>query len=113
MTRLRVVWAWLKSNAVALLVGLVAILGAGWLWGLHRGRVRRLQDEVAIEKAHRRVAALDARREALREQGEAAAAEIAKLEAERVEVQRQTVALSEEVSEMSDEEVERAFRDLY
>ena len=113
MEGLKKVWAWVKANVVGLLVGLVAVLGAGWLWGYHRRRVRSLEDELAVERAQRRVAALDARRKALEERGAEAAAELAALESERREVQRQTVALAGDVAALSDEEVERAFRDLY
>ena len=113
MDRLKKAWAWIRKNVVGLLVGTIAILGAGIFWGYHKRKIRNLEDHVAIKEAHRKVAGLDARREVLAEQAEENREAIAEIQEERVELQRQAVAIDQEVAEMSDEEVEAAFRALY
>jgi len=110
---LKKAWAWIRANVAAIVVGVVAVLGAGVFWGYHQRKIRSLEAEVAIKEAHRRMAALDARRKALAEQAEANAEEIAEVQKERLEIQREAVALDTEVAGMSDADVEAAFRDLY
>lgn len=113
MKKLAEGWAWFKKWAWAFALGLTAILGAGIAWDASRRRTARLADELAVEKARRKVAALDARRAALDEADEGAKAEIATIREERAAIAREIVALDNDVAAMSDEEVERAFRDLY
>lgn len=104
---------WLKRNVWAVVVALIAALGAGIFWAYHRGKVRSLEVQAAVEKAHARVAALDAEREALEERREENAARIEALEEEKRTIRAEAVALEEEVKGKTDEEIERAFRDLY
>lgn len=113
MTKLREAWAWFKEWAWAISLGLVAILGAGIVWDSSRRRTAKIADELAVERAKNKVAALDARREALNEADAAHVEEITAIQTERAAVAREIVALDNDVSAMSDEEVERAFRDLY
>lgn len=113
MTTLRKVWAWLKANVAAVVIALAAALGAGIFWAYHRGKVRSLKDQKAIEEAHRKVAALDAERIALEERREENAERIAALREERRAVQEELVGIENEVRDMDDDELERAFRDLY
>lgn len=124
MERLRKFWkklvvyakavaAWCRAHGKVVAATLVAILGAGWAIQYHQRKTRSLRDDLAVSKARGKVAALDARREALRERGEAAKAELATLAEERAAIQRETLSLSGDVSKLTDAEVERAFRDLY
>lgn len=104
---------WFKKYVKPLAVALVAMLGAGIFWKYHRGKIRSLEDQAAIEKAHRKVAALDARREALAERAAENAEAITAIQSEREAVQREAVALESEVADMSPDELENAFRELY
>ena len=113
MDRVKGVWAWIRKNAAALIVALVAAVGAGIFWSYHRGKVRSLKTQVAVEEAHKKVAALDARREVLAEHAAANQEAIQAVQKERREIQREAVALEIEVAGMADLEVLAAFRDLY
>lgn len=113
MKKLAEVWAWLKKWGLAIAGVLAAILGAGIVWDASKRRTARLADELAVEKARRKVAALDAQRAALDARDEAHVEEIKRIETERQVIARETVALDRDVAAMSDEEVERAFRDLF
>jgi hypothetical protein len=104
---------WLKRNAWAVAVAFVTALGAGIFWAYHRGRVRSLEVQVAVEKAHARVAALDAERSSLEERREANAARIEALEEEKRAIRAEAVALEEDVEGKTDDEIERAFGALY
>lgn len=105
--------AWLKRNVWAVVVALVAALGAGIFCAYHRGKVRSLETQAAVERAHRRVAALNAEREALEERRTVNAERIERLEEEKKTIQAEAVALEEDVKGKTDEEIARAFRDLY
>lgn len=105
--------AWLKDNVWAVVVALVAALGAGIFWAYHRGKIRSLEAQRAIEKAHREVARIDGQITELEVRKEENRVHIEELQAARKEVQRRTVELEEDVKGMSDEEVERAFQNLY
>ncbi len=113
MDKLKGAWAWIRSNAVAILVAIVAVLGAGIFWGYHNRKIRSLETEVAIKEAHRQVAALDERRHNLAERAKDNAEVIASVQTERYEIQRRVVALDQEVAGMSDAAVEEAFRAMY
>lgn len=113
MSRLRAGWEWFRKWAWAFVLGLVAVLGAGLVWNASRRRTARLADELAVEKARRKVAALDARRAALDERDAAHAAEIEAIREERQAIAREVVGLDADVAAMTDEEVADAFRDLY
>jgi uncharacterized protein HemX len=106
-------FGWLGRNLWAVGAALVAALGAGLVWHYHRGKIRSLEDQAAVEKAHRQVAALDARRQALAERTDQHADEIAAIREERVEVQRAIVKLDHDVTAMTDEQVEAEFRRLF
>jgi len=113
VTRLRAAWDWFRKWAWAFVLGLVAVLGAGLVWNASRRRTARIADELAVEKARRKVAALDARRAALDERDTEHAAEIAAIREERQAIAREIVGLDADVAAMTDEEVADAFRDLY
>ena len=113
MKKIKGAWGWFRDNLVVILVGVVAVLGAGIFWGYHNKKIRSLESEVAIKEAHRQVAGLDARREVLEVQAEENAEAIGVVQEQRRHIQRQVAALDHDVSEMSDDEVEEAFRDMY
>lgn len=113
MSLLKRAASWLGQNLWALAGFVIAALGAGVLWNLHRGRVRRLEDEVAIKDAVRKVTALDSRRQALAERADENRVEIEAVQAERVEIVRSAVAVERRVEGMSDDDLEAEFRRLY
>ena len=113
MTWLLGAWGWVRSRATWILGGLSLVLAGLLLWSRHRARVGSLKDAVAVEAAGRKVAALDARREALAEREDDVSAELAQVEAERAKVLREAVSRAEDVEGMSDTEVVEAWRDLY
>ncbi len=104
---------WLGANLWAVIVALVAILGAGIFWGYHRGKVRSLEDEKAIAHARERVAALDAEREVLEESREENADRINDIQEERRTVQEELLTVEHDVVNMDDDELEAAFDELY
>ncbi len=113
MTAIRKAFAWIGRNVWALVVALVAILGAGIAWEYHKGKIRSLEDAKAIEEARAAVAALDAERIALAERKVENKKRIYELRVERREIQAELVGLDQDVAAMSDAEVEAAFRELY
>ena len=106
-------WGWTKRNAVALLSAIAVVLAGVLAWTTHRRRVGSLRDEIAVEKAGKLVAALDARREALAERDDDVAEEIAEVQRERTRVMREAVAIVDDVERMSDEQVVRAWQEIY
>lgn len=113
LEKVRAAGRWLAANVWVVVVALVAALGAGIFWGYHRGEVRKLEDEKAIEAARVKVAALDAERLALEERREENAERIAEIQEERRGVQAEIVGVEDEVEGMTDEDLEGAFRELY
>jgi hypothetical protein len=85
------------------------VLGAGILWRYHKGKVASLKDLLEVERAQTEIAALNARRHALRAQGEAKVREIVEIDARIAERERTIVAFHEEVDNMDDAEVAAAF----
>lgn len=106
-------FAWIKRNIWTLVVSLVAALGAGIFWAYHRGTVRSLEVQAAVEKAYTRVAALDAEKDLLEERREENILRIESIEEEKRAIRMEAVALEEEVKGKTDEEIESAFRALY
>ncbi len=104
---------WLKRNVWAVVVGLVAALGAGLFWAYHNGKVRSLEVQGAVEKAHARVAALDAEREALEEAKDENRERIEAIRVESQAIKIEMVANAGAVGKMSNAEIEQAFQDLY
>ena len=104
---------WIKRNVWAVVVALVAALGTGIFWAYHNGKVRSLQVQKAVEKAHSKVAALDAERLALDERKEENLERIKAIEHEKNSIKVELVSLDRDIGEMSDEDIEKAFRDLY
>lgn len=113
MSWLKEAWAWLCRNVWAVVVALVAMLGAGIFWQYRKGKILKLEDQVALEKARRQLAALDARRKELEKQSNGKAVEIEALRVQRMNVKREVVQTVEKVGAMTDAEVESAFQDLY
>ena len=104
---------WLKDNVTSIIVAFIAALGAGVFWSYHRGKIRSLESQKAIERAHREVAHIDGQIAELESRKEENRSRIESLQESRYLLQRQTLELETDVRKMSDEQIERAFRDLY
>jgi hypothetical protein len=50
---------WIKDNLTAVLISVVAILGAGIFWRYHKRRVEDLKDNLIVQVAHDRVKVLN------------------------------------------------------
>ena len=113
MTWLKRAWAWLTHNLWVLAVAAGAMLGAGVLWQYRKGRILKLEDDVALEQARAKVAALDARRAALAAQSDADQAALDRLAKDRAALKVEAAAIVQRVDRMDGPDLERAFRELY
>jgi predicted Holliday junction resolvase-like endonuclease len=120
MTKLKLVWAWVKSHSSLVLGGLVSLLLAIITLGAYNRKVGRLKDALKVEEAMREVAALEARRDAavateaqLADKDARRAAKDSDLDAKIAEAKRQAVAASEAVEGRTNEEVAARFNELY
>jgi hypothetical protein len=107
------VWKWLKDNVVAVLLTIVAIMGAGWLWKISKDKEGSLRDQLKVERTKVKIAELAGRR-AVREERELGyAAQDEKLDQQIAEAQRDLVAARESVEGRSLDEIAARFNELY
>lgn len=48
-------WTWMKKWGLAIAGGLLAVLGAGWLWRRQREKLGRVKDELAVARAKSKI----------------------------------------------------------
>jgi hypothetical protein len=109
MDWIRKATAWTKRNALALVGGLLAVLGALFWWSRNRDRVESFWDALIVERSRREIAVLEERRRALTESADARAEEVKAVEAKILENKRAAVSVRHEAQVMSDAEVLVAF----
>ena len=106
------VWAWLKKYGALLLGGVLALLGAGWLWSRSKSKLGKVKDELAVAEATKEIARLKSAREAIErmvgEKGEALTLIDQKLDDNRLKI----IQAHEGGEDMTDEELATAFADL-
>jgi len=99
------VWAWLKKWGAVILGGLAVLLGAGWLWKTYKGKLGKVKDKLAVAEATKKIAALRATREVLKERVGEKDEAMANIERLLVVNQRRLVAAHAGGEGLSDEEM--------
>lgn len=103
----------IKQLLIGASVLIAGILGAGWLWGYHKKKIRSLKDAALIADAKAHVAELDGKRAMLDEHSVANRLEITRIQNEKKKIVRAIVKLDHDIAEMKPNELEAAFRDMY
>jgi hypothetical protein len=104
---------WIKENIYSLIIALVGMLGAGFFWSYHRGRIRSLESEKFVERAHREVALIEEQINILEQRSDDNNHVIKALRQVREEKQAQTLSELQDIKGMTNEEIEQAFRALF
>lgn len=73
-------WKKLKNAGVWIAMAILALVGLGWLWRTQKGKLGKLRDQLAVEKASSRVKELRAERSVLKEQDADNVLEIARID---------------------------------
>jgi hypothetical protein len=100
---------WLKKYGGFLLGGIIATLGAGWIY--QRRVTLNVRDDLKVQRVKTKVAELQSVSQRLEEMNEEDEVVIAEIESQREEI-KQEIEEAHEVSGMTDEEVLSAFADL-
>lgn len=103
------VYTRIKDNLSAALITVAAVV-AGWLaWGSYKRRVGKLKDAIAVEKAGRKVAKLEAQAEAAEHKELDLEVRDKHLSVEIAAIKRDTLAKQQEVGDLTDAEVAEKF----
>ncbi len=100
---------WLKNYGGFLLGGIIAILGAGWLY--QRKVTLNVRDDLKVQEVKTKVAELQAVSHRLEEEDKKDEEEVRRIEVQREEL-KEEIEEAHTVSGMSDDEVLAAFADL-
>lgn len=108
---MKAAWDWVKSHALALALGLAALLGAIAYIISKKGTGVGLPDAIALQQATREVATKEAQAAALVAQGDTAAPQVAVLQQQIADSKRRALAIHHGpvVTEMTDEQVADLF----
>jgi len=106
-------WTWLKDNVATVLLTIVAILGAGWLWKVSKDREGSLKDQLKVERTKAKIAELAGRRAEKEVREQDYAARDTELDKQIAEAQRELVAARESVEGRSLDEIAARFNELY
>jgi hypothetical protein len=90
-------WRWLKDNAVAVLLTIIAVLGAGWLWKVEHDKQQSLRSQMKVERTRTKIAKLAGQRAVLEEKEEGYAEQAAELDQQIVEAKSEAVSARESV----------------
>jgi hypothetical protein len=104
---------WFKNNIWSLVVGLIAVLGAGIFWRYHRGQIQDIRLRGILGAAKAKVELLDSGIKDLKVDFDRNRSEIKVIETKRKKLLRDIVRIQHNVEIMSDEEIERSFQDLF
>jgi len=103
----------IKKHLYTIITAFIAAVGAGIFWSYHKGKIRSLESEKFIERAHREVAKIEEQIVSLEEEKQDNKRVIEALHELRRERQAETLNKLQDIHDMKDEEIERAFRDLF
>lgn len=104
---------WIKENVYSLIIAIVGMLGAGIFWSYHRGRIRSLESERFVERAHREVALIEGQINVLERRRDENKHVIEALRKVREEKQARTLSELRNIKGMTNEEIETAFKELF
>lgn len=105
-------WAWLKKYSIALVAGVVSILGLAVWWTSRSQANRSRVADVAVAVLKDRVGQLSARRDELLKQNKADDVKVVNLDKQILANKRQAVALVKSIEGMTDEQVLAEFEHL-
>jgi hypothetical protein len=98
-------WEWCKKWGLAIAGVLLAILGAGWLWGRYKSKLGRAIDQATIADATAEVRALQKQREVLAERSDEHTEAIAELDEKLEENKKKIIRAYEGGKDLTDEEL--------
>ena len=102
----KAVWSWLKKAGVWIAMALLALVGLGWLWRTQKGKLGKLRDQLAVEKATSRVKELQAERSVLKEQDAGSVLEIARIDEELAHSRSEIRDAFENGADATEEEID-------
>lgn len=112
MEKLKSACSWLKQWSWALLLGLLALAGAGWAIRRRQIQLGQVRDALAVERAQNAIAELRGKRDQLLTEVTADHALVQEIDAQLAENKRKLVEAHEMPPDMTTEEVADAFRRL-
>jgi hypothetical protein len=104
---------WIKDNILAVLIAVIAMMGAGIFWSYHRGKIRSFEYGIEVQKAFGKIEKINVEIERLEVEKDTNSEMIDELRKRRIEIQREMVSIEQDIIDMSNEEIESAFRRLY
>jgi len=104
---------WLKENPWAIIVALAGVFSAYLVYKRKDNKISSLEDAVAVQSTKRKIAAVEAKAEVLKQQADAKAPEVAELDRKIADSKRRVVEIHEgqRLEGMDDDEVARMFSD--
>jgi hypothetical protein len=113
MQTLKNIGNWLRDNPWAIIVALASIFSAYLIYKRKDNKISSLEDAVVVQSTKRKIAAVEAKAEVLKQQADAKAPEVAELDRKVAESKRRVVEIHEgrRLEELNDDEVARMFSD--
>jgi predicted HNH restriction endonuclease len=106
-------WDWIKKSWAYVAIAASVVVGFFFYWRRREDKIDSLEDQLAVEKASKKVAHLEGSLSEQEKQIEEKKVEIITLQREREAVRQQLGQVHEATKGMTNEEVADAFRKLY